>query len=149
MSSPETSYGGQPSERVKSHEGHTHTANINGIAHDIYKMQPFAEHLPVAIVPIAQFAESTDAGNSFWTDSEGNSFLLGDILQDWEASKQNPLWTEHVKKIENADLSYPIWVINNNHVIDGMHRLVKAMLDKEVGIKVRFVDDILEQGLIE
>ncbi len=34
----------------------------------------------------------------------------------------------HMEKVNNADLNYPIIVSAEGHVMDGMHRIVKAIL---------------------
>jgi hypothetical protein len=45
---------------------------------------------------------------------------------------ENPdISQEHNDRIQNADMSYPIMIDkSNNIVVDGMHRLAKAYLDK-------------------
>lgn len=56
-------------------------------------------------------------------------------------TKQPP---EHYKRILDADLSFPILVYLDNsgsmHVIDGMHRLAKAVIHEIDHISVKFVD---------
>ena len=49
---------------------------------------------------------------------------------------------EHVKMVNDADLSCPILMNEDGCIIDGRHRLAKAILDECETIKVkRFVDD--------
>jgi len=50
-----------------------------------------------------------------------NSALL-DVLKDLNKNQT------HYKRIMDADLSYPIFVRENNDLIDGAHRLCKAIL---------------------
>lgn len=46
----------------------------------------------------------------------------------WDAS---PTWRgilTHIRFIEEADLSFPIILSSNGAVMDGMHRVIKALL---------------------
>lgn len=46
---------------------------------------------------------------------------------------------EHAKLIEEVDMTYPIILGPGNRVMDGMHRIARAMLDNKTTIKaVRF-----------
>ena len=57
---------------------------------------------------------------------------------------------EHIEKIGNADLSYPIWVLGNgDHVFDGVHRLVKAVVNKIPTIEVKYWTELPEEGKVE
>lgn len=45
----------------------------------------------------------------------------------------------HMKSVQNADLSYPIILDEDGEIMDGRHRLMKALLNGEETIKaVRF-----------
>jgi hypothetical protein len=49
---------------------------------------------------------------------------------------------EHARFIEEADLSFPIILSSDGRVMDGMHRVGKALLNGQVDIEaVRFVRD--------
>lgn len=49
---------------------------------------------------------------------------------------------EHVRLIEEVDLSYPIILGSDGRVMDGMHRIARAILDGHLTVKaVRFVDE--------
>jgi hypothetical protein len=49
---------------------------------------------------------------------------------------------EHIRLIETADLRFPINLSSDGRVMDGMHRVVKALLDGWVTIDaVRFTVD--------
>jgi hypothetical protein len=48
---------------------------------------------------------------------------------------------EHAKLIEDVDMSYPVILGPDNRVMDGMHRIARAMLDNQSTIKaVRFIE---------
>lgn len=49
---------------------------------------------------------------------------------------------EHIRLIEEADLSYPIILSSDGRVMDGMHRVIKALLkDQETIEAVQFHQD--------
>jgi ADP-glucose pyrophosphorylase len=49
---------------------------------------------------------------------------------------------EHAKLIEETDLSYPIILSSDGRIMDGMHRVAKAlMLGHECTVAVQFVED--------
>jgi hypothetical protein len=49
---------------------------------------------------------------------------------------------DHVRRIEEADLSYPIILGSDGRVMDGMHRVARAILDGRSTISaVRFVTE--------
>lgn len=51
-------------------------------------------------------------------------------------------FVEHIKLVNDADLSYPILLNQDGAIIDGMHRLAKAILTGKKTIKARrFIKD--------
>ena len=49
---------------------------------------------------------------------------------------------EHVKSVNDADLNYPILMNEDGYIIDGRHRLAKAIITGEKTIKCkRFISD--------
>ena len=46
--------------------------------------------------------------------------------------------SDHIRRIEEADTKYPIILVetkNGNRVLDGIHRILKARLDKSIRLK--------------
>jgi hypothetical protein len=128
----------------------THTSRINKDLYDVFRMRPFAESLPISTVPLENFERIFREGNNFWTDNEGNPINISEIVNDWESAKNNPLWKEHIAKIENADHSYPIWVYGTgDHVIDGMHRLVNEIINQLPSIQVKYWTELPEEAKLE
>lgn len=51
-------------------------------------------------------------------------------------------FVQHAKMVNDADLSYPVLMNQDGHIIDGRHRLAKALLTGAKTIKVkRFKSD--------
>lgn len=128
----------------------THTARFSEGHFDIYRMRPFAEHLPVREELTTNSSGLLESGNAFWSDRSGNPIEISDVVNNWEQAQNNPLWEEHITKIKNADLSYPIWVYGSgNEVIDGMHRLVHAVVNCKHTIKVQRWDELPEEAKLD
>lgn len=70
---------------------------------------------------------------------------IQELDEEWFGDDERPTWRallEHVRLIEGADLSYPIILSANGAVMDGMHRVAKAMLEGRSGIEaVQFDED--------
>lgn len=51
------------------------------------------------------------------------------------------------KRMNKADMSYPILVDSNDYIIDGAHRLAKAYFNKKQTIEVKVISkDVLKQA---
>jgi hypothetical protein len=76
------------------------------------------------------------------------SIKLGDIREldeEWHCDADRPTWRdliEHVNLIQAADLSFPIILSATGSVMDGMHRVAKAVMrgDREI-TGVQFDED--------
>ncbi len=70
---------------------------------------------------------------------------IQELDEKWFGDHELPTWralVEHVRLMEEADLSYPIILSASGAVMDGMHRVAKAMLEGRSGIEaVQFDDD--------
>ncbi len=72
-------------------------------------------------IPVSRFS---DAINQYsWVDANENPVTPQMVLDD----RHNPAYKEHVDRLERADLRYPI-LIHDGHIIDGFHRMTKAIL---------------------
>jgi hypothetical protein len=70
---------------------------------------------------------------------------IREIDEDWFGEDERPTWRamlEHVRLMEEADLSFPIILSANGDVMDGMHRVAKAVLEGRSAIDaVQFAED--------
>ena len=70
---------------------------------------------------------------------------IRELDQDWHGDDERPTWRamlEHVRLIDEADLAFPIILASNGAVMDGMHRVAKAVLHGRQEIEaVQFVKD--------
>jgi hypothetical protein len=67
-----------------------------------------------------------------------------DILQHPERKK----YAENIQRIKDADLSYPIFMTSKYQIIDGYHRFLKAVKQKDKSIKAYIFDASLMKKFI-
>ncbi len=94
------------------------------LAWDVDRLVQLSSHLPRERVPLSEIRE---------------------LDQDWSGEGEQRTWRamlEHVRLIEAADLSYPIILSASGAVMDGMHRIAKAVLQDRHGVEaVQFDED--------
>ena len=70
---------------------------------------------------------------------------IRELDEPWRGEDEPPTWRamlEHIMLIEQADLSFPIILSATGEVMDGMHRVAKAVLQGRGEIEaVQFVQD--------
>lgn len=70
---------------------------------------------------------------------------IRELDEPWHGDDEQPSWramVDHVKLIADADLAYPIILAADGRVMDGMHRVAKALLEgRETIDAVRFEAD--------
>jgi len=87
-------------------------------AWDIHRLIDLSQAFPVIICPIADIKELQE---NFWYQN-GESPTCISIVN-------------HMKLINQVSLDYPIILSAENTVMDGMHRICKAVLNGDVSIK--------------
>ncbi|PCJ91912.1 MAG: hypothetical protein COA52_08020 [Hyphomicrobiales bacterium] len=98
----------------------------NGLyAWDVHRLIELSKELTVENVPLSGIKELDEA---YWFDCPGDS-PTGRVIVD------------HMRLVMDADLSYPIILCADGGLMDGMHRVAKALLQGEQSIKaVRFLE---------
>ena len=70
---------------------------------------------------------------------------IHELDEVWSGEDERPTWRamlEHIRLIEEADLSFAIILSSNGDVMDGMHRVAKAALQRREDIEaVQFEHD--------
>lgn len=96
------------------------------MAWDVHRLIELSKDLPRVAVSLDSISELDQV---YWFDSEGEQPTCRKVL-------------DHMRLIEEADLSYPIILSLEGRVMDGMHRVAKAVLrGLEVIESVRFETD--------
>lgn len=97
-------------------------------AWDVRRLVRLSSNLPVQMIRPADIAE---LHQNHWFDSEENLPTPQKII-------------EHLRLIEACDLSFPIILDQDGRVMDGMHRICKAVIENVTEIPaVRFREDPL------
>ena len=89
---------------------HSRSSDKGRLIWDIDRLIELSEGLEIVAVPLEKISEIDE---SYWFDSE-----------DLPSCRSI---AEHAKLIEQADLSYPIILCSKMRVMDGMHRVLKAL----------------------
>jgi len=87
------------------------------LAWDVDRLIQLSGHLPRKQVPLSDIRE---------------------LDEEWFGGNERPTWNamvEHIRLIEDADLSFPIILSAKGAVMDGMHRVAKAVLQERAEIE--------------
>jgi hypothetical protein len=70
---------------------------------------------------------------------------IKELDQVWFGEDERPTWRsmlDHIKLIADADSSFPIILSSSGAVMDGMHRVARAVLEGLIEVEaVQFVED--------
>ena len=108
-------------------EGEFHNRRVNGVSRSwsVDRLRKLSAGLPAEDVPLTSIFEFDTV---YWFDDQ-----------------HQPTCREvvgHIARIQNADLSDPVILSADGHVMDGMHRVAKAWLLGQSQIRVvQFVED--------
>jgi len=123
--------------------GSSHTTVIDDVPYDVYRLIRLAENLPTETISLDFLKEHLEETNS-WKDLQGNPCGPATILTitsnplDWKEMRQaNPELAKHISQIEEADTLYPILLLGERRILDGMHRLTKVFLQGETQIAIK------------
>lgn len=134
------------------------TSTHNDTTVDIRKLIELTERHPVEQKPVSEFLHELDY--DCWDDTNENRIspkhvvdvILNEGLTD--AKLNHPEIADHIKRIEKADISYPIHVYDG-HIMNVMHRLCAIVLATEIGkhnqnfVVVKVLQSIPEEALVE
>jgi hypothetical protein len=104
-----------------------HSRYVNGhrLIWDVHRLIELSKNFPVYQIALSEIAELDEA---FWFDETTKPVCREIAL--------------HAKLIAETDLSYPIILASDGRVMDGMHRVCKALLEERQTVAaVRFQQD--------
>ena len=137
-------------EEIKIHD--VETTDWNGKRYDARALENWAEQFPEEIVSLESLRGCVGEEHLCWNDEQGEKLGPSQILKDWEAAKRNPAWAKHTYGVEHANLNNPIWIIKSGNaieVVNGVHRLTRALIENKEEIKVRILPSLPDFGLVE
>lgn len=142
-----------PQRIIPAHSipGDTHSAEYGDMRIDVYRLIHLTQDVPTQEVPIPELLHQM--GDFCWTDALGKitpEFVVHILKEEgYEKSlTRYPSLAEHINKIQNSDYSFPI-ITYKGSIIDGMHRLAKAVIENQTSIKVKPLDQIPQNVLME
>lgn len=62
----------------------------------------------------------------------------------WEDNFKLDDFISHVKRVQESDLSIPILIAPDGSIVDGMHRICKAVLNGDTTIKAKYISKLPE-----
>ncbi|MBD8349544.1 hypothetical protein [Dysgonomonas sp. HGC4] len=86
------------------------------LAWDVHRLIELTKDLPIQLIALDDIKEIDE---SYWFNDAPTCRKIA----------------EHITLITEADLSYPIILSSEGRVMDGMHRVIKALLNKDKHIK--------------
>jgi hypothetical protein len=90
-------------------------------AWDVDRLITISARLPVEQVQVASVSE---LDTSYWSDGSGTSRTVRQIV-------------EHARLILDVDPSYPVILGSDGRVMDGMHRIARALLEGRPQVPAR------------
>ena len=140
----------------ESRQGDAHTADFGEHKIDVYKLIHLSGALEKETVPISELEKFKY--NNYWKDANNNWLGPQQILDevnkyqgnpDWnEIITNHPEWEDEIKKILKADYKKHPIIIVEGIVIDGMHRLTKAWIDKVDIVEVKRFQKLPEETIM-
>jgi hypothetical protein len=99
-------------------------SNRGVLAWDVDRLVQLSSNLPRNHIPLTKIRELDEV---------------------WSGDDESPTWRamlEHLKLIDEADLSFPIILSSSGAVMDGMHRVAKAARQGRIEVEVvQFEED--------
>ena len=93
---------------------------------DCDRLVALSAGLPRETIPVESIRELDEA---YWGADDGVRMTCREVV-------------EHMRLVEEADLSFPIILSSDGRVMDGMHRVARALLEGRAEIEaVRFRED--------
>ncbi len=90
-------------------------------AWDVHRLIELTKDLPVKRVPLAEIHEIDTV---YWFDGDHHKPTVRAVI-------------EHAQLMQDADLAFPIILSSTGRVMDGMHRVGKAVLEGREAIDAR------------
>ena len=102
------------------------------LAWDVRKLVRLVKGLPVFELPLEEIRELDEC---FWFDAEGDRPTCRKIA-------------EHAKLMAETDLGYPIILDPEGRVMDGMHRVCKALLEGRASVRAVRLERLPEPDFV-
>jgi len=134
--------------------GDDHVFSSDGLEVDVYRLIHLTETIPVVEVSVEKLSGVLD--EPCWSDGKDKTISPKVVMQIYEKANRNmeflsqqyPHLIKQIQRIVHADLSHPIIVLEGR-VVDGAHRLAKAILQGDSTIKAKVLESIPEEAILK
>lgn len=136
----------------KSSPHDRHHLQHNEIEADVYKLIHLLKDVPETQFPITAF--QNELTRDCWTDTAGKRITPQQFLDAYKAvgaegiAVHYPTLSKHANQVAEADYLFPIIVLGD-HILDGTHRLVKAILENQTTIKAKVITEIPQEAIVK
>lgn len=137
----------------KSVQGDAHTFGDGKKEYDVYMLIDLASSITAVEFSVSELSQKV-LSEECWNDEFGNKFSPRRLLDAYrnagaweELLRVHPEWKEHIEKIVSADYRHPI-LLHRGELIDGMHRLLRAIVDGTEYIPSRNFDVLPDEALV-
>ncbi len=127
-----------------------HKLTVEGKSYDVYKLIRLTSHTEHVEMKISTL--EPQILNKCWKDSCQKDFSPRDLLSayrtlgTWEAvAGEHPTWSDHIRRINQADRRYPL-LLYQGDVVDGTHRLIRALVEGVENISAKILDKLPEEA---
>ncbi len=93
---------------------------------DVRKLSKLAEPCRTFVVPLCDIKEIDEP---YWYDATSGTPTCRSVL-------------EHARQVSQSDLAYPILLCPQGRVVDGMHRVMKAVMMGDSTISARHLPEL-------
>ena len=136
---------------IQSTDGDAHTALVSGKKYDVYKLIHFSRETEVVTLPVERLLCGS-LWEPCWSDEGGLPLAPGMLFRiykeegNWKVvGEKYPAYHDHIVKVLTADYSFPLLMYEDD-VIDGMHRIVRALCDGMSELPVRILKELPEEA---
>ncbi len=127
-----------------------HLTQYGGRQYNVDMLEAAAAQLPTTEFSLIDRDPLKDTLESkYWNTTDGQSIGPSDLLtafdrnnRDWgEVRRAHPTWSVHVDKIMGVNYRIPA-LVYNGHLIDGIHRLTKALAENAQTLPVKVLTEL-------
>lgn len=130
-----------------------HLTQYDGKQYDVHMLEAYADTLPTVQFSLGNQATVKDiVQNKYWRTPTGESIGPSDLLDEYDALGDwdlvltaHPDWAVHVNKVKGVDYTRPA-LVYEGHLIDGIHRLTKALSEGAETFPVNILDTLPEDA---
>ena len=119
----------------------------NGVIYSVNKMQELAKGLAEEKIKISEL--DADINEPLWKNDEEipkKKYSMNDVIKNKD---KNNFFRKHYNRATESDLSIPILIDEKHKVIDGYHRVLRAILENREYIQVKKFSELPKEAIVK